>query len=136
MRVEWVQVARRPNWPWWAIAVPVLWLALGGVVLLLASRAGITVPLCLFKRVTGCPCPSCGFTRGTLAFLQGHPVQAWLYNPLLFSFLGTAGAVVVFRLLTGKTPRLLLTRAERAAVWVTLSVLFAVNWLYVIRYVG
>jgi len=136
VRGEWVQVARRPNWPWWAIALPAIWLALGGVILVLAWRAGITVPLCLFKRLTGWPCPSCGFTRGTLAFLHGHPIQAWLYNPLLFSFLGTASAVVILRMLTGKSPRLLLNRAERAAVWVILSALFAANWLDVVRYVG
>lgn len=136
MKIEWAQVARRPDWPWWAIVLPVIWLALGGVVLLLASRAGLAVSLCLFKRLTGWPCPSCGFTRGTLAFLHGHPIQAWLYNPLVFSFLGTASAVVVLRVLTGKSPRLALNRVERAMVWATLSVLFAANWLYVIRYVG
>ncbi len=136
MKIEWVQLKRWPDWPWWAIVLPALWLALGGVVLLLASHAGVTVQLCLFKRLAGWPCPSCGFTRGTLAFLHGHPIQAWLYNPLLFSFLGTASAVILLRALTGRSPRLLLTRAERAAVWVILSVLFAANWLYVVRYVG
>ncbi len=136
MKIEWVQLKRWPDWPWWAVALPALWLALGGVVLLLASHAGVTVRLCLFKRLTGWPCPSCGFTRGTLAFLHGHPIQAWLYNPLLFSFLGTASAVVILRMLTGKSPRLLLNRAERVAVWVILSALFAANWLYVVRYVG
>ncbi len=136
MRIEWIQVSRRPNWPWWAIALPALWLALGGIILLLAPRTGLTLPPCLFKRLTGWPCPSCGFTRGTLAFLHGHLVQAWLYNPLLFSFLGTASAIVFIRALTGKSPRVLLTRAERAAAWATMSILFAANWLYVIWYVG
>jgi hypothetical protein len=136
MRITWVQIKRWPGWPWWAVVLPALWLVLGGIVLLLAPRAGLTAPFCLFKRLTGCPCPSCGFTRGILSVLHGHPMQAWLYNPLLFSFLGMASAVVFFRVLTGRSPRLLLNRVERAAVWVTLSVLFVANWLYVIRYVG
>jgi len=136
MKIEWVQLKRWPGWPWWAVFLPALWLALGGVILLLATRTGLIVPLCLFKRLTGWPCPSCGFTRGTLAFLHGHPIQAWLYNPLLFSFLGIATGVIFIRVLIGKSPRLVLTRTERAAALAALSILFVMNWLYVIRYVG
>jgi hypothetical protein len=136
MKIEWLQVPRRPNWPWWAIAIPVLWLAIGGALLLLAPDTGQAVPFCLFKRLTGTPCPTCGFTRGMLSFLHGHPVQAWLCNPLLFSFLGTAGAVVLIRVLSGRSPRLVLTRRERAAAWGIGVALFIANWLYVIYYIG
>ena len=136
MKVRRIRVPRRPPWPWWAVFVSLIWLALGGANLLLAEARGYSVQLCLFKHVTGCPCPTCGFTRGTLAFLQGHPVEAWLHNPLLFSFLGLFGAVVGFRLLFGQSLRVELAAAERRATWVVLSVLFVVNWLYVIRCVG
>jgi len=92
--------------------------------------------LCLFKHFTGCPCPTCGFTRGTLSFLQGHPVQAWLYNPLLFSFLGAFGAAAGIRVLLGRGLHVHFTRGERKAGWAVVAVLFALNWLYVILYVG
>ena len=136
MRIEWIRVPRRPNWPWWAIVVPALWLTLGSLVLWLAARAGQAPVLCLFKRITGCPCPTCGFTRGSLTFLHGHPVQAWLYNPLLFSFLSAFAVVVFIRVISGRHPRVWLTPAERLAAWGIGVVLFAANWLYVIRYVG
>lgn len=37
--------------------------------------------VCLFKRVTGVPCPSCGSTRSVLSFLKGDFAGAILLNP-------------------------------------------------------
>ncbi len=136
MKVAWVPLTRWPAWPWWSVVLPALWLTLGGIVVLLSAATGRAVQLCLFKHFTGCPCPTCGFTRGTLSFLQGHPVQAWLYNPLLFSFLGVFGATVVLRILLGRGLHLHFTRAECRVGWVVAGALFALNWLYVILYVG
>jgi hypothetical protein len=36
--------------------------------------------ICLFRRVTGRPCPACGSTRATLALLQGDVGEAWRHN--------------------------------------------------------
>ena len=136
MKVECIQLRRWPGWPWWSIVLPLLWLALGGVTLLLSARSGRPVRLCLLKRLTGYPCPTCGFTRGTLSFLQGHPIRAWLYNPLLFSFLGVFAAVVAVRILFGWGLAIHLTGSERKVVWAAMIVLFVANWFYVIRCVG
>jgi len=38
--------------------------------------------ICLFRRVTGRPCPACGATRATVALLQGDVVEAWRYNAI------------------------------------------------------
>jgi hypothetical protein len=43
--------------------------------------AGLEPDVCLFKRVTGIPCPSCGSTRSVLSFLKGDIVGAILLNP-------------------------------------------------------
>ncbi len=136
MKLECIQLRRWPGWPWWSIFLPVLWLALGGVTLLLSARTGRPVQLCPLKRLTGYPCPTCGFTRGTLSFLQGHPIRAWLYNPLLFSFLGVFAAVVAVRVLFGRRLAIQLSGSERKVAWATMIVLFVANWLYVIRCVG
>ncbi len=136
MRVERVQLKRWPGCPWWAILLLALWTTLGGANLLLSAATGRPVQLCLLKRVTGWPCPTCGFTRGALALLQGHPVQGWLYNPLLFSALGLLGVALAARLLLGRSLRVHLTPRERTVAWLMVVVLSAANWLYVIRYVG
>jgi len=136
MKVERIRLRRWPPWPWWSIVLPALWLALGGATLILSSRTGRPVQLCLFKHFTGYPCPTCGFTRGTLSFLHGHPIRAWLYNPLLFSFLGVFAAVVAARVLFGRGLAIHLSGNERKVAWATMIVLFVANWFYVIRCVG
>ncbi len=37
---------------------------------------------CLFKNLTGMPCPSCGITRSIIQFYNGHFETAILINPL------------------------------------------------------
>jgi Protein of unknown function (DUF2752) len=37
---------------------------------------------CLFKKVAGVPCPSCGSTRSVISLMQGDIVQAVLWNPM------------------------------------------------------
>jgi len=43
-----------------------------------------TVEVCLFKRVTGIPCPSCGTTHAVLSILKGNFFQALKENTLGF----------------------------------------------------
>ncbi len=136
MKREWTQVERWPDWLWWCTLLSELWLTVGGIALLLGTPGARPMPLCLFKRLTGYPCPTCGFTRGVLSLLQGHPVQGWLYNPLLFSFLGIFGAVVGVRILFGRVLQVRWTHRERIAVWLATLLLVLANWLYVICYVG
>lgn len=38
--------------------------------------------VCLFKNVTGFPCPSCGITRSLLLLLAGDIYHALMINPL------------------------------------------------------
>lgn len=63
----------------------------------LASEPGV----CLFKRATGIPCPSCGSTRSVLAILNGHFNEALLINPfgiliLLILIVGPAWMIFDF----------------------------------------
>lgn len=136
MKIELVRVRRWPQWPLWAVLIVLVWFALGSVTIGLSAYLGRTVNLCLFKYVTGWPCPTCGFTRGMLAGARGEFLRAWLYNPLLFTLLGIFFGITAFRVLSCRSIRVSLNRAERATVWIVAAVLLVANWVYVILYVG
>ena len=62
------------------------WGSLG--MLLLVSHLppdGAGVPVCLFRAISGLPCPGCGMTRALSSLIQGNPAAALDYHP--FSFL-------------------------------------------------
>ncbi|WP_028980589.1 DUF2752 domain-containing protein [Sporocytophaga myxococcoides] len=42
--------------------------------------------LCIFKRITGIPCPGCGMGRATLELMKGDFAEAFLYNILSIPF--------------------------------------------------
>ncbi len=136
MKVELVQVRRRPPWPYWAVLIVLVWSGLGAGALFLSAHLGRPMQLCLVKHLTGVPCPTCGFTRGVLSFLHGHVGQAWLYNPLLCSALGIFFAAVAVRIIFARGVRISLTSTERGTAWVLAVALFLANWAYVILYVG
>lgn len=54
---------------------------------------GMEPGVCLIKRVTGIPCPSCGTTRSVLSILHGDFYGALLWNPF--------GIIIVSVLLIG-----------------------------------
>ncbi|MHC4159936.1 MAG: DUF2752 domain-containing protein [Planctomycetota bacterium] len=132
MKINVVHVCRRPQWPVWAVIVVLVWLALGGVAVWLSSHHDRVVTLCLIKRFTGLPCPTCGFTRGVLSLLGGMPGQGWLYNPLLFSVFVLFFLATGIRVIFAYAVTIRLSRRERAIAWLLAGVLFASNWAYVI----
>ena len=59
--------------------------ALAGLVvarLLTVKHAGRVPELCVFRRVTGMPCPSCGLTRATIAAAHGDFGSSVRLHPL------------------------------------------------------
>ena len=136
MKIEMIHVSRHPPWPLWAILIVLVWSALGLVLVWLSAHFHQPAQLCLIKHLTGVSCPTCGFTRGTLSLLGGHPAQAWLYNPLLYSVIALFFAVTAIRIISARSPRIDLTSKERSVAWILASVLFFANWAYVIFFVG
>jgi hypothetical protein len=43
------------------------------------------MPFCLFRAVTGLPCPGCGVTRALIAIARGDYRKAWRLNPAAFA---------------------------------------------------
>jgi len=117
--------------PLWAVGLMSLWVAFVGVTVL----AGIGNQ-CLFKRFTGVPCPTCGSTRAIFALLHGHPVQAWLFNPLVMTVVPALVAAIALRGLGGRHLEVTFTPRGRALTRALAIGGFVANWIYVILVVG
>ena len=48
---------------------------------------------CLFRAVTGVPCPGCGITRGVIEIARGNFRKAWRLNPGSFAVVLFFGAM-------------------------------------------
>ena len=136
MKIEFANTSRRPAWPTWAVVLVLAWLALAGITFWLNAYLGQSVQLCVFKELTGFPCPTCGLTRGTLCLLHGQLGSAWLRNPFLFSLIGLFALATMVRLFFARGVRIQLARTERRMALALVTAAFLANWLYVILYVG
>lgn len=84
-----------------------LWVALGMLGLALIAftlqQSGPSalpwLPPCLFHRLTGLHCPSCGMTRAMWAGLNGNFAQAFRFNPLLVILLPLAALALLVEIL-------------------------------------
>jgi len=89
---------------------------------------------CLFRSVTGIPCPSCGATRGVQALLEGRPGDALGFNPLMV-LLVIAFAVggVLAPIWARVVQRLPLVRRP-IPLWIRIGVaaIILANWIWVI----
>ena len=117
-----------------------LWLLVGGASLCLLGVAlatpGIQLPRCVFKTLTGLPCPSCGLTRTIIALSRGDVDRALFLNPLAtiacaagLLYLLYAAAVLALRL-----PRLRPTVSAAGARRLRIGAVavIATNWLWLI----
>jgi hypothetical protein len=74
-------------------------------------------PLCLFRWLTGIPCPLCGLTRGLFELAKGHWTQAIHFNALT-----PLGFAMLFSLFWNA--------AWRAQLWTAGLAAFAVYGVY------
>ena len=94
--------------------------------------------VCLFKRLTHIPCPSCGSTRSVLALLNGDITGAVMWNPLgiILLTLLVLTPVWIFSDLLGKKSTLFIfyNRSEYflRRKWVASSAILIVllNWIW------
>ncbi len=58
---------------------------------------------CLFNLITGLYCPGCGGTRAAVYLLRGHPVQSFVYHPLVLYTVLVVAAEAITALAAKKT---------------------------------
>ena len=98
--------------------------------------------LCIFKNLSGYPCPACGTTRSVLLILDGHFWQASLLNPL--GWLALFGLILTSILLlfdfirsTSYTEKLFFTLEKslkvKPSIQVFILTLIILNWIWNIQ---
>jgi hypothetical protein len=89
---------------------------------------------CVFRALTGIPCPTCGATRAATAFLDGRLFEALAANPLAtvvgFVFVVGAPLAALWAVARWRMPMI----ATPLPLWTRIGAvsLIGVNWLYVI----
>lgn len=94
--------------------------------------------VCLFKRLTGIPCPSCGSTRSVLSLLKGDFIGALISNPfglIILSILILAPLWILYDIVLQKDSLLqVYNRTEiflrRKWIAIPLILLVILNWIW------
>ncbi|MDX2130196.1 MAG: DUF2752 domain-containing protein [Chloroherpetonaceae bacterium] len=95
-------------------------------------------PVCIFKHVTGIPCPSCGVTRALEAFYQGDYHSAFLINPLflpIFFALLFFPCWIVFDFISKRVSFMNAYDSfqkvfQKPIIWIPFFGLLLVNWIW------
>lgn len=80
--------------------------------------------VCLFKALTGYPCPGCGMTRAWWSVLRGDITDAFYWHPLFLLAPVLVGAIAVYTFAKKPLPRkiaeitLLVLAAAFIIVWI------------------
>lgn len=84
--------------------------------------------MCIFKALTGLPCPGCGMTRSFLHLFEGHLEEAFFYHPLFWV------VPIVFGILLFRKHPIVAKFYRSQSFWTSLLVLLI--GVYVYRMVG
>lgn len=87
---------------------------------------------CLFNRLTGLPCLTCGLTRSFSLTVHGEIWSAFemhLLGPPLFLLLVISGVYLVTAVCSGSRINISLTQGEKKIAFISVLCLFVVCWL-------
>ncbi len=93
------------------------------------------LPPCVFHKVTGMPCLTCGATRSIVALSQFDFVSSFILNPLTPIFviaLAVFSSISLFGYIFKKSVVLEFSVAEKRVARIGIVALIAVNWIYLI----
>ena len=116
--------------PIWAVGVVATYLAAVGAFALLAGLAAPT--LCMLRRVTGYPCPTCGTTRMVLAALELRIVEAFFHNPLMFLLCVVSIVLLTIRFATARCIVWITSPTSRRVFIAGMLLAFLANWMYLL----
>ena len=93
-------------------------------------------PSCVFRSITGFPCPTCGATRSLVQLATGNVVSALAFNPLFIVIVLAALTMFIYSLVRAlfSLPRLtfLPSEPEKALFrWIIVLALL-LNWAYLV----
>ncbi len=114
----------------------------GGLAFLLLVAARLLpvmqfAPECVFRSITGLPCPTCGSTRSVVLLSHGHFCRAFAMNPAVT--VAVLGAVFgfLYRIATLALelpePAVRLSVPEKNFIRITAILVFLLNWIYLIK---
>ena len=92
---------------------------------------------CLFKDITGIPCPACGSTRATILLFKGEVLQSILMNPLALvtNFLIFVSLLwLIYEIITGRNDFMNFMKKDWSAKYkVLIAVIIIINWIWNIK---
>ncbi|MFN8011743.1 MAG: DUF2752 domain-containing protein [Holophagaceae bacterium] len=117
-------LARRP-WVAWAVFAG----GPAGLILLrLLDAGGLRLPPCLFHRLTGLPCATCGMTRMARAFAAGDLAGAFHWHPVAAALVLLAPLAALADLGLARRGRPFPVLPDTVASRVLVAGLFAATW--------
>jgi hypothetical protein len=125
-------VPRWPRIPLGIMGFAGLWALVVIVTQVFKHYTGADLDTCLFHRLTGYSCPTCGTTRGLLALARGAWRESLAWNPMTMTGAVIGSMAVLSRVLTARTVEFQFTPREKRALIIAGLVLLGVNWAWLI----
>ncbi len=135
MQLKFLKFDRRFNIPIIVLITLLIVIILSAIIIYIAGIKN-EISFCVFKNITGIPCPSCGLTRSVISLLHGNIIQAVLYNPFFFIgflllILFTIAGILI-RFIFKIKIKIDLNRIEKISIVLILIILLLANWIYLI----
>lgn len=90
--------------------------------------------LCIYKNITGYPCPGCGMTRSTISLFKGNIIESFFYNPLAIVvniMLIVAFVWMIVDLAQNKVRfETFIRKKMHPALLITIVIIVLVNWYW------
>jgi Protein of unknown function (DUF2752) len=92
------------------------------------------MPSCVFKELTGIPCPACGSTRAVMHFAHFDVPHAFIMNPLIAAAVVLSLLALIYSIVSAVlgTPKIKVSLSTREGNILRIGVILAVSvqWLY------